>query len=239
MGYKSAFVLIHGSWLGGWCWRETAAILLARQHYVLAPSLPGMGERAAHFTRNITIDTFIDDVVSQIRSQNLTDVVLVGHSFGGVVITGVADRIPQRIRHLIYLDAIVVENGGTAFSVYPSEEVDLRLRAAGSGTTVPAPKSLPKEWGVRVAMEEYVLQHLTPHPIGSYITPLCLRYLPGAGRSCTYIRCTKPPHPLLNEVQERVKSRNNWNMIELETGHLPMLTHASLLAECLETCADT
>jgi pimeloyl-ACP methyl ester carboxylesterase len=130
-----AFLLAHGSWHGGWCWKRVTDRLRGNGHLVYAPSYTGMGERTHLLNKEITIDTFVEDLVQVIQSEELTKVVLVGHSFGGVPITGVADRIPDRIAHLVYLDSVVVESGRSAFSYYPPAEVQARIKAAEKATT--------------------------------------------------------------------------------------------------------
>ena len=129
------YVLAHGSWHGGWCWRPVAERLAAAGHRVYAPSYTGMGDRAHLLSRSITIDTFVEDLVQVIQTEELNDVILVGHSFGGIPITGVADRIPERLAHLVYFDAIVLQSGQNAFSVYPQADADARIAAASRPPT--------------------------------------------------------------------------------------------------------
>ena len=148
------YVLAHGSWHGGWCWRPVAERLAAAGHRVYAPSYTGMGDRAHLLSRSITIDTFVEDLVQVIQTEELNDVILVGHSFGGIPITGVADRIPERLAHLVYFDAIVLQSGQNAFSVYPQADADARIAAASKATdglAVPIPDPIPAAWGFRKA----------------------------------------------------------------------------------------
>ena len=105
-----------------------------RQATAYAPSYTGMGDRAHLLSRSITIDTFVEDLVQVIQTEELNDVILVGHSFGGIPITGVADRIPERLAHLVYFDAIVLQSGQNAFSVYPQADADARIAAASKAT---------------------------------------------------------------------------------------------------------
>src|SRR5262245_36433174 len=105
------YVLVHGANHGGWCWSRVAALLRAEGHSVYAPTLTGLGERAHLLSREITLDTFIQDIQSVIECEELSDVILVGHSFAGAVISGVADRIPELLEHLVYLDAVVLQHG--------------------------------------------------------------------------------------------------------------------------------
>src|SRR5690606_25205884 len=116
-------------------------------HRVFTPSYTGMGDRVHLLSSSITIDTFIEDLLQVIRTEELNDVILVGHSFGGVPITGVADRIPESIAHLVYFDAVVLLDGEHSFSSYPNEEADARIESAAKaadGLAVPLPNPLPK-----------------------------------------------------------------------------------------------
>ncbi len=101
---SKTFVLAHGSWHGGWCWRKVAERLRSKGHTVYTPSYTGMGDRAHLLSKDITINTFAEDLVQVIQSEELSKVILVGHSFGGVPISGAADRVPEKIAHLVYLE---------------------------------------------------------------------------------------------------------------------------------------
>src|SRR5690606_10721400 len=134
----------------------------------------------AHLLRNdITIDVFIDDLVQVILTEELDEVILVGHSFAGVPITGVADRIPQAIARLVYFDSVVLESGQNAFSNYPKADADARMASAAKargGLAVPGLAHLPPVWGLEPGTAEYdwVSRRLTPQPLASYMTPLVL-----------------------------------------------------------------
>jgi pimeloyl-ACP methyl ester carboxylesterase len=241
MESRYCFVLLHGSWLGGWCWRSVTDLLEAEGHLVMAPSLLGFSERADALSGDLTLDSLIDDVVDHIIRSSLPRVVLVGHSFAGVVITGVADRIPALIQGLIYLDAMIVRNGKSAFSGYSSAEVEHRLAKARSSETpfrVPVPTTIPAEWGIEGELARLVLGSLTPHPLGPYLSPLRLTGPLGGGKPLSYIRCTRPRHPLLNDVFYQVRYDGVWRTVDLPTAHLPMLTDAKALAKLLVELAN-
>lgn len=232
------YVLAHGSWHGGWCWRPVAERLRAAGHRVFHPSYTGMGDRAHLLSRSITLDTFIDDLIGVIESEELNEVVLVGHSFGGVPITGVADRIPERLAQLVYFDAVVLQSGETSFSNYPKDEADARIAAAGratDGLAVPVPDPLPPIWGLVDGSEAHAwaLRHLTPHPLGAYTTPLTLRHPVGNGLPKTYIHCTEPSHPILESSREWVRAQPDWNWLNIAAPHEAHITHPDLLAEVL------
>ena len=110
----ATFVLVHGGWHGGWCWQKVIPFLEAAGHEVYAPTLTGLAERASELSPDVGLDTHIQDIVGLLQEKNLHGVILVGHSYGGMVITGVADRLPGRLAHLVYLDALVPQNGDAA-----------------------------------------------------------------------------------------------------------------------------
>src|SRR5262249_21902502 len=107
----ATFVLVHGAWHGGWCWQKVIPFLEAAGHEVHAPTLTGLAERASELSPDVGLDTHIQDIVGLLEEKNLNGVILVGHSYGGMVITGVVDQVPERIAHLVYLDTFVPRNG--------------------------------------------------------------------------------------------------------------------------------
>src|SRR4030095_5416665 len=113
MAASKTFVLVHGAWHGGWCWSRVASILRGRGHIVLTPTQTGVGERSHLLSRSIDLDVFVADIVNVLQWEDLKDVVLVGHSFGGHATSGTADRVPERISQIVYLDAWILENGQT------------------------------------------------------------------------------------------------------------------------------
>lgn len=148
----ATFVLLHGAWHGGWCWSRVAGPLRARGHRVTTPTQTGLGERRHLISRALTLGTFIDDLVNHLVYEDLTDVVLVGHSFGGNAISGAAERVPGRIRELVYLDAMVIEGGRAPFDGLPAGKVAERVRAAegdGRGRRAGAPGRLFRGDGSR------------------------------------------------------------------------------------------
>lgn len=134
------FLLVPGAWLGGWCWRDVAVQLQRGNHRVIPSTLTGLGERTHLLTPQIGLCAHVADVVSMLHYRNLNDVILVGHSYGGIVITAVAEQVPDRIRWLIYLDASVPRDGESHHDVV-GPEMAARLRSAaesgGEGWRVP------------------------------------------------------------------------------------------------------
>lgn len=232
---KRPFVLIHGAWHGAWCWQRVAPLLQAAGHVVLAPSLAGVGERAPELTEELGLDRMIEDVAADIDASGLTDIVLVGHSFGGWVIAGIADRLPKRIDRLVFLDANLVQDGTSPFDTL-SAEVAASRRAAASlspgGLTMPAPAA--GVFGIRdPADASWVESRLTPHPIKTYEDRLHLRHARGNGLPKIHIACMDPPFPAAAAARERAKSESGWGYIEIATGHDAMVTAPELLARTL------
>jgi len=119
-GRQSTYVIVHGAWGGGWDWQHVAGLLTADGNTVYRPTLTGLGEHSNLAGTNIDLDTHIQDIVNVILWENLHNIVLVGHSYGGMVITGVADRVPDRIQRVVYLDALLPENGECVDAVKPN-----------------------------------------------------------------------------------------------------------------------
>jgi len=234
------FVLVHGAFHGGWCWRQTADLLSAAGARVFTPTMTGLGERAHLLTRQIGLRTFIDDVVGVIESEELADIVLVGHSFAGAVISGVADLLSSRIRRLVYLDAIVPENGLSVISRLPPETAAKRIRAAeesSGGISIPIPTGeifdLPPG-----PDRDWVARRITPHPLAAYTDTIILNGPVGNGLARTYIRCTNPVYSAVQPSYERIKSDNAWTLIDLATGHDAMVTAPKALSELLLQCVN-
>jgi pimeloyl-ACP methyl ester carboxylesterase len=164
----ASFVLVHGSWHGSWCWKRVRTALQAAGHDVFTPTLTGVADRSHLLTREVDLDTHIADVVNLIEWEELTDIVLCGHSYGGCVVTGVADRVPERIRSLVYLDAFVPEDGQNQFQLLTpmlAEQLQEGTRNLGDGwKTPPIPADL---FNVNAADREWVDRLCTVHPFAA------------------------------------------------------------------------
>ena len=226
------FMLVHGAWHGGWCWAQVADILRAQGHRVFTPTQTGLGAKRHLMSRDITLDVFVQDIVNELEFEDLHDVVLVGHSFGGIAISGVADRLPQRIRQLIYLDSLLLPSGMTPFSQLSPEVVATRTAAAQAfdgGLSLPAPP--PEAFGLLDPEHQAVIaDRLTPHPFGCYTSPLHLKHDLGNGLPRNYVVCTEPIYPALAKSRELAQSLG-WPMVELATGHDAMVSAPQATAE--------
>lgn len=234
---RKTYVLVHGAWHGGWCWRHVADLLRGSGHVVTTPTQTGLGERRHLLHKGITLDTFIADIVNHMEAEELEDVILVGHSHGGAVITGVADRIAERIRHLVYLDAAILENGRSAFSLLTPETAAARrkmVREQGQGLFLPPPALSAFGIADTHPLADWVRRRLTPHPVGTYESSLILAHPVGNARPCTYIACTDPLYAPMESSRAWVKRQKDWTWLELASGHDAMILKPMELADLLE-----
>ena len=223
---KPHFLLIHGAWHGGWVWNEISDILRYQRYSVSTPTLTGLGEKKHLLSSKITIETFIEDVVNHIIFENLNNIILVGHSFAGSVISGVADRLKDRIQKLIYFDAMILIDGQKPFDITPKETVDQRIELAkkfGNNISIPAPSA--DAFGVFDIKKSLLLEEkLTPHPLSAFQSKLILKNEVGNGIPLSYIFCKKPVYKSLESSREVVR-KMKWPIFELNAGHDAMLTH--------------
>ena len=217
----ATFVIVHGAWSGAHAWRWVRPLLRAAGHEVVTPSLTGLGERAHLATRSTNLGTHIADVTAVLDYEDLDDVVLVGHSYGGMVITGVADRVPERIGRLVYLDADVPRDGESELDLVPADvrsRYEESARTRGDGWLVPPPLPDPLPPGL-LPQEMWAVARMVPQPLATMTQPLCLEHeAPDLPR--TYVLCTqdkdgKPPRPFL----DRLRSDPAWRLVELAAGH--------------------
>lgn len=230
------FVLVHGAWHGGWCWSRVASRLRAAGHTVFTPTLTGLGERSHLLSPDISLQTFVGDIVNVLVWEDLNDVILVGHSFAGLVITGVADKVPERLRHLVYLDAFILESGISTFDTLPVEIV-AKLHAAsrdGTGAAAALPPPKPKSLGLLEPEDvAFVEQRLTPHPLRSYETALQLQHPVGNGLPCTYLSCANPSFAAVDDSRNWARNRSGWRWEDLDSNHEAMVSAPDLLTQAL------
>lgn len=220
----ATYVLVHGAWHGSWCWKRVRKALQAAGHEVFTPTLSGVGERSHLNSPNVNLETHIADVVSLIRWEELTDIVLCGHSYGGFVVSGAADSIPERIRALVYLDAFVPENGECLFDLVPEEQVrDTRqqVKTTGDGWKV-AP--IPAEvFRVNPQDSAWMDAQCTPQSIACFEQRIKLKGGLNRIRNITHILATGfregSPFPACHE---RAKAKG-WKTHTMFCGHDVML----------------
>jgi pimeloyl-ACP methyl ester carboxylesterase len=236
----STFVLVHGAWGGAWIWRRVIGPLRAAGHEVHAVTLTGDGERAHLRRPDISLPDHIADVLGLIDAEELSDIVLVGHSYGGMVITGVGDALlargPGHLRQLVYVDAMVPVPGEGWGQGHPPEIVQARIAAAKvHGNALPPPD--PKDFEIDGADRDWLLRRQVPHPFGMYRVPLHFDGARWAGVPRLFIDCNRPAYPTIDAMRVRVRQQPGWRIVEMATGHFPMVTMPADLTACLLSVA--
>jgi pimeloyl-ACP methyl ester carboxylesterase len=228
----ATFVLVHGAWAGGVVWRLLAPTLRKSGHEVYVPTLTGVGERKHLLSRNIDLTTHIQDVVGVIDDEDLSDVVLVGHSYGGMVITGVADRRPDSIASLVYLDAAVPENG---------QSMAMVVAAAGHGGKGP---DFQRDWLVQpLPSAAFGLKRpevirlwetkATPQPAATFTQPLTLTSGSDRISKKTFIYANDPQPTTFTQFYDKLKDRPDWAVHTLPCTHFAQLEMPEELAALL------
>ncbi len=233
----ATFVLVHGAWHGGWCWRRVADRLVARGHRVFAPTLTGLGERSHLADREISLSTHIDDIVNLVRWERLDDIVLVGHSYGGVVISGVAEKIEKTTRSIVFLDAFVPENGQAMRDVVPAGSVARwHEHLSQDGRWIaPMPAAFFKV--VDETDRAWVDDLCLPHPYATFVEPIALDGARERIPKKTYIRATIYDSTAFRANYDRLKHDASWRVFEVESGHDVMVDAPDRLVEILEEVA--
>ena len=230
---SESFVLVHGAWHGGWCWRRVARLLRDAGHEVFTPTLTGLGERAHLLSADVGPDTFVRDVVAVLEHEELSDVVLVGHSFGALVALAVAEQARDRVRRIVLLDGLVVEPGETAFSGLPPESAAARRAAAEASGDIAFPPPAGAAFGLAEPDDiAWVDRRITPHPLRTYAEPFPLRAPLGADRPVTYVCCTDPAYPAIHSAHA-IARREGWTFRELAAGHDAMVSAPAATAKLL------
>lgn len=236
------FLLIHGAWHGGWCWRHVARILRAAGHEVFTPTLTGLGEREHLMSADVGLDTHVSDIIGVLEYEDLRDVVLVGYSYGGMVIAGVAEKAAERIAHLVYLDAFVPEDGKSLCDYQPPEILEMfqeKTNSAGDGYKLPC--FIPAEaFGISDEKDlAWVKPRLNPHPFKTKLDKISLTNPQADRLPRTFIYCNNPAVGPFGQFAERIRDDESWRYAELATGHDAMITAPELLSELLSEIAES
>ncbi|MEI7636496.1 MAG: alpha/beta fold hydrolase [Syntrophus sp. (in: bacteria)] len=226
-GKTVTYVLVHGATAGGWIWTPVPAMMRQAGYTVYTPTLTGLGERAHLLGPDIDLSTHIDDIVGVLIYEDLRDVILVGHSYGGAVITGAAEKIPERIRQLVYLDALIPEDGQAVINLYPDDIAELLsqyVKIEGDGWRYPPPE--PKGDS-----------RFADHPARTMFEPLTIANPRALSIPRAYIYCTDkgkagPQHQGIIQTAARVRAAG-WPFYEIKTGHHPMQTAPEELTRIL------
>jgi pimeloyl-ACP methyl ester carboxylesterase len=251
---EKTFVLVGGAGLGGWAWQGVAAELRRAGHAVYPVTLTGLGERAHLARPEIDLETHVADVLNLLAYEDLADVVLVGHSYAGIVVQAVADRVPERLAALVYVDSGPLADGTSHLDFYPPEAQQWlreQVQAHGEGWRVPFPSfddlgATASLAGLGEAARALLRARAVPHPFGSYVQPLRLRGTFAGGYARVLVLCTDGGFTAA-QVRELVAADHpqfrpladpDWQLHELPTGHWPMLSAPRELAALLARVAE-
>jgi len=231
-GDTKTFVLVHGAWHGGWCWRRVADRLEAQGHRAFTPTLTGLGERAHLLSPAVKLETHVADVVNLIRYEALNDVVLVGHSYAGFVVSQVAEEVEGSLAAFVFLDAFVPEDGDSMASI-GTEMTRKGIQAAlDRGATTLAPR--PAEFfHVNAADRPWVDRLCGPHPIGTFTQAVKLTGARERVGKKAYIRAAAYPNPVFDAHAEKLRSRPGWRVYDVPCGHDVMIDMPERLVEIL------
>ena len=248
----ATYLLVHGGWHGAWCWKKVIPLFQEAGQRLYTPTLTGLGERALLLTPEVGLSTHIQDIVQVIEENQLHDVILLGHSYSGMVITGVVDRVPERIRHLVYLDAFVPRDGASIADISPMVIRRLRrdARTHGDGWRVNPPQAPFGMGGINGVSQEpdlsWVRSMVGPQSLKTFEEPLHLKDPDIVSKKArTFIRCTRGLPVFLLNTMQRVLVRHTlsptapgWRFRQLDTGHDCMITAPKELTELLLEIAN-
>jgi pimeloyl-ACP methyl ester carboxylesterase len=216
----ATFVIVHGAWGGAWSWNKLVVPMLREAgQTVYAVTLTGLGERSHLSSPEISLDTHIQDVVNVLYYEDLQDVILVGHSYGGNVITGVADRCPERLQQLVYLDAATPSDGQASADSFPGrrQQIEEQAQREGDGWKI-KPGAVPSDQPAEITV--WATPRRSPMPIKTMTTPVKLtRGETTLPRTFVYCALGKEPGSPQVARAERVKNDSRWQYFELQTGH--------------------
>jgi pimeloyl-ACP methyl ester carboxylesterase len=234
----TTFVLVHGSCHGGWCWKKVTPFLSKDGHDVYTPTLTGLGEKSHLVSRNIGLDTHILDIIQVLEYEDLSEVTLVGHSYAGLVIGGIAEAIPERIKHLVYLDAYIPQDNRSAFDIVPGLETIYKERALKEWDREWLVASYePEEFGVTDRVDiNWMNTRLSPMPWHTHDQPIRITNPKAKRLPKSYISCTEFGD---SQFKAQKSPAAGWDYHVLKTGHDAMITVPNKLAQLLQTLVKT
>ena len=226
------FVLVHGAWHGGWCWRRVSDLLEKQGHKVFTPTLTGLGERSHLLRAGVNVSTHVTDVVNMLKWERLSGVVLCGHSYGGMVISGVAEQMASAIGSIVFLDAFVPENGEAVASLTGPAVQDALRAAQQKGELGIAPR--PAEaFGVNPADRAWVDAQCVPQPIDAFTEAMTLTGARERIGKKAYIRAANYANPGFDKALARLKTDKSWRTYGVPCGHDVMVDMPERLTEIL------
>jgi pimeloyl-ACP methyl ester carboxylesterase len=226
------FVLVHGAWHGGWCWRRVADLLQKQGHKVFTPTMTGLGERSHLVDAKVNLATHITDIVNVIKWEGLRDIVLVGHSYGGCIISGVAEEMGGNIGSIVFLDAFVPENGDTLATKASQPVREAIAGLVEKGETAMKPVSAAV-FRVNEKDRAWVDAMCTPHPVATLTDKITITGARDRIAKKSYIRAKGYPSVPFDGFQERLKADATWRVYELPCGHDVMVDMPDRLSEIL------
>lgn len=230
---RSPILLVHGAWHGGWCWQRVVPALVQAGHVVYTPTLTGLGERSHLARPDIDLELHARDLQAVIEMEDLRDVVLVGHSYAGFPISVVAERLPERLRQLIYLDAFVPEDGKCVLDYIQGAERRAALRDSGRATGYAAPVPLTALGVTRPDDLAWAQPRIVRQPFASFEQPVRLSRPAGHGLVRSFIACTQPASGSFGQFAAKLKDDPTWRVRELASGHDAMIIDPLPLARLL------
>jgi pimeloyl-ACP methyl ester carboxylesterase len=232
------FVLVHGAWYGGWCWRKLTPLLAHAGCEVYTPTLTGLGERAHLGSRETTLHTHAQDLQAVLQMHDLHDVILVGHSYAGMVISLLAERERSRIRRLVYLDAFVPDDGKRVVDYLLPLQRREAIVAVGAETGFVPPVPATALGVTDAADLAWINARVAKQPFATFNEPARLSAPAGAGLPRTYIACTEPASGSFGPFAAKLRDDPGWQFEELRTGHNAMVTAPQALAAVLLAWVD-
>ena len=226
------FVLVHGAWHGGLCWRRVSDLLEKQGHKVFTPTLTGLGERSHLLRAGVNVSTHVTDVINVLKWERLSDVVLCGHSYGGLVVSGVAEQMSDKIGSIVFLDAFVPENGDSMAEL-TSQAVRDNLKAATERGDISVPARPAAAFLVNEKDQAWVDSLCGPQPIGTMTEKMTLTGARERIGKKAYIRAAAYPNPGFDKALERVKADRAWRTYDVPCGHDVMVDMPERLAEIL------
>ena len=228
-------MLVHGAWHGAWCWRRVDRLLTRAGHDVFTPTLTGLCERSHLLTPAVDLDTHILDIVNELKWQELKDVVLVGHSYGGMVISGVAEKMEKAIASFVMLDAFMPENGQSVIDIWPAQMREGLLAAERGGATTVPPRAAAA-FNVNEKDRAWVDAQCTPQPMKCFTQKLTLTGARERIGKKTYIRAASYANPYFDAGLASARAKK-WQVHEVPCGHDVMLDMPERLTEILQAAA--
>ena len=226
------FVLVHGAWHGGWCWRRVSDLLEKKGHKVFAPTMTGLGERSHLIDAKVNLATHVTDIVNVIKWEGLKDIVLVGHSYGGVIISGVAEQARDAIGSIVFLDAFVPESGDSLADKASQPVRDAIAPLAQKGEL--AMKAVPAAvFRVNEKDRAWVDAMCTPHPLATLTDKITLTGARDRIAKKAYIRAKGYPSVPFDGFHDKLKADAAWRVYELASGHDVMVDMPDRLSEIL------